>query len=177
MNLTEAQYKAYCKNKNIKYDKPKENKLINIESDLKKRDWDIQRKKKPIAQKDTSETFIIIGNLPGLNQILNASNRSPFIYGDMKKEYTQIVMLSAKNQLKFNYNFIDISITWIERNKQRDKDNIAAGTKFILDGLVKSSTIKEDGWNEISNINHNFKIDKENPRIEIKITEKRGEII
>ena len=52
-----------------------------------------------------------------------------------------------------------------------DKDNIAGGIKFLLDGLQEAQVIKNDGWKEIGNIFHFFEVDKDNPRIELFLTE------
>ena len=35
------------------------------------------------------------------------------------------------------YEQVSITITWYEPNEKRDPDNVMAGQKFILDGLVK----------------------------------------
>lgn len=66
---------------------------------------------------------------------------------------------------------IDLDITWYCKNKRKDKDNIAAGIKFILDGLVKAGTIENDGWKQVNNFSHSFKVDKDNPRVEVEIKE------
>ena len=40
----------------------------------------------------------------------------------------------------------------------KDKDNIAAGIKFILDGLTKSKILKGDSWKYIGTITHKFEV-------------------
>lgn len=88
-------------------------------------------------------------------------------YSKLKKDNTDKVAWLAKKLPKMDY--IDLDITWYCKNKRKDKDNIAAGIKFILDGLVKAGVIKNDGWKEINNFSHKFKVDKDNPRVEIEI--------
>lgn len=90
-------------------------------------------------------------------------------YRNLKKKYTDLITLLARGKGKFER--IDLDITWYCKNKRKDKDNIAVGIKFILDGLVEAKVIKNDGWKEINNFKHTFKVDKDNPRIEVKITE------
>lgn len=46
-----------------------------------------------------------------------------------------------------------------------------AGQKFIFDALQEIGFIKNDGWKQIRNVTHMFEVDKNNPRIEIEITE------
>lgn len=57
------------------------------------------------------------------------------------------------------------------QNKRKDKDNIAFGIKFILDGMIEARVIANDGWGEIANFEHRFEVDKDCPRIEIELEE------
>ena len=118
--------------------------------------------------------IVIPGELPDLNTIIAESKRGrgkwqP--YNEMKQEYTNIVAWIAKSEIKKKLKKIDIEITWICKNRRKDKDNIMAGTKFILDGLVAAGSIENDGWKQIGDINHKFKVDKHNPRVEVEIRE------
>lgn len=90
-------------------------------------------------------------------------------YSSMKKEYTDLVTWIAKGKGKFNK--IDLDITWHCKDKRKDKDNIAAGLKFILDGLVEVGLIDNDGWKQVNDFTHRFRVDKLNPRIEVAIKE------
>ena len=120
-----------------------------------------------------TDTIIIPGELPDLNQIIAETKGHWGNYSTLKKTNTQIVAYCAKQTTKRKYNKIDLDITWCCKNKRKDKDNIMAGTKFILDGLVEAGIIKNDGWANVGDINHKFKVDKENPRIEVRVTEVR----
>jgi len=116
----------------------------------------------------------IPGNLPDLNTIIKESkrgNRNWQPYNEIKKENTDKVTWIVKAKIKKELNKIDLDITWICKNKMKDKDNIMVGTKFILDGFVNAGIIKNDGWKQIGNISHKFEVDKNNPRIEIEIKE------
>ncbi|BFN03887.1 RusA family crossover junction endodeoxyribonuclease [Clostridium tetani] len=113
--------------------------------------------------------LIIPGELPDLNKIINVSKRHYMAYRNLKKEYTDLITLLARGKGQFER--IDLDITWYCKNKRKDKDNIAVGIKFILDGLVEAKVIKNDGWKEVNNFKHTFKVDKDNPRIEVEITE------
>ena len=116
-------------------------------------------------------TFTIPGRLPGLNEITDAARSNKFDAAKMKKEYTELAAWCAKLAKLPRMKCIDISVAWYEPNRKRDKDNIHAGVKFILDGLVIAGVIDNDGWKQIGNINHKVLLDKDNPRVEITIQE------
>mgnify|MGYP001244528625 CR=1 FL=1 len=112
--------------------------------------------------------FTIPGELPSLNEIIKASKSHPMAYANMKKDYTALVMIHAQKLSKV-VEKANFEITWYCKNKRKDKDNIMVGQKFIFDGLIKAGVLKNDGWNEVGNISHFFRIDKENPRVEVKL--------
>ena len=114
--------------------------------------------------------FEIPGKLPGLNEVVAAAKRHFGSYSSDKKRYTELVSLYARKMPQ--YGKINITITWIEKNEKRDKDNISGGgTKFILDGLVLARVILNDTWKYIGNITHRYEVDKQNPRIEVELEE------
>lgn len=113
--------------------------------------------------------FIIEGELPGLNEIIAVSKLHYGKYAKMKKEMTEYICWQVKGALIDNR--VNVKITWYSATKKRDPDNIAAGVKFILDGMVKGGIIKGDGYRHIGSISHIFKIDKEHPRIEVELGE------
>lgn len=121
-----------------------------------------------------TDTIIIPGELPDLNQIIGASKDHWGSYSSLKKANTQLVAFCTKQATKQKYKKIDLEITWYCKNKRKDKDNIMAGTKFILDGLVEAGIIKNDGWANVGDIRHKFDVDKQAPRVEVKITEVAG---
>lgn len=118
--------------------------------------------------------IVIPGELPDLNTIIDESKKGrgkwqP--YNEMKQEYTNIVAWIAKSEIKKQLKKIDLEITWICKNRRKDKDNISGGIKFILDGLVAAGVIENDGWGQVGDIYHKFKVDKHNPRVEVEIRE------
>ena len=119
--------------------------------------------------------IVIPGELPDLNTIIAESKKGrgkwqP--YNEIKQEYTNIVAWIAKSEIKKQLKKIDLEITWICKNRRKDKDNISGGgIKFILDGLVAAGVIKNDGWGQVGDIYHKFKVDKHNPRVEVEIRE------
>ena len=62
--------------------------------------------------------------------------------------------------------------TWVEKNRRRDLDNISSfGRKVIQDALVAAGVLKDDGWKYVVGFSDRFQVDKDNPRIEVKIRE------
>lgn len=175
MNLTEKEYKQLCEKMGIKYEAPNnkgKNKIIKAKQKSLEKMWKNRREEKEVATIGTKEKVIIYGRLPGFNKIILESKKHYSKYAAIKDEKTNICCINFLKQLKYNYNYIDIDILWVEPNMMRDKDNISAGVKFILDGLVEAATITNDGWKQINNISHSFLVDRKKPRIEIEITEK-----
>ena len=110
----------------------------------------------------------IPGKLPGLNDVISANRSNKYVGAKLKKKTEQLLCTYIKSQCKRKYERVRIAIAWYEPNKRRDFDNICSGKKFILDALVKSGVIPNDGWKQIDPIFvETFLLDKENPRIEI----------
>ena len=117
------------------------------------------------------ETFEIPGRLPGMNEIITAAKSHYGKYSSMKKKYTKLVVDSCRKIGP--HNSVYLEITWYVPNLKRDPDNIAAGVKFIFDGLVDAGVIPKDtiaynrGWK-----NDDFILDRDNPRVVVKIFER-----
>lgn len=116
--------------------------------------------------------FKIPGRLPGLNEIIEAAKQGKGKYQPyalMKEEYTTMIAWIAKKMPRFEK--VVLIITWYEPDSRRDPDNIMAGQKFILDGMVAAGTIPNDSQRYIQGILHRFRVDKQNPRIEVEIVD------
>ncbi|OAK70076.1 RusA family crossover junction endodeoxyribonuclease [Lederbergia galactosidilytica] len=113
--------------------------------------------------------FTIHGELPNLNEIIAVSKKHWSSYSRMKKTYTHLVKLHARNLPKIEQ--ADFEITWYCKDRRQDKDNVIAGQKFIFDGLVDAGVLINDGWSQIGDIKHTFEVDKKNPRVEVRIEE------
>ena len=116
----------------------------------------------------------IWGTLPGLNEFIDANRRNYHAGAKLKKEAQFLVVLSARKCLKRWKATGPVWMTyrWYEPNRKRDKDNICAGgRKIIQDALVEAGVLKGDGWGEIAGFTDEFYIDKKEPRIEVEIEE------
>lgn len=82
--------------------------------------------------------------LPGLNEYTNACRGNKYGGGSFKKSVEQDIMLI----LNTHHFFIDypvmIYFEWHEKDRRRDKDNVAFAKKFILDALQKCGKLKND---------------------------------
>ena len=113
--------------------------------------------------------FEIPGRLPGFNEIIEAAKRNPHEYARMKETCTAMVAWLAKKLP--SYEKVALVITWYEPDHRRDPDNIMAGQKFIMDGLVQAGVIPDDSQKYILGIYHGFKVDRKNPRVEVEIVD------
>lgn len=113
----------------------------------------------------------IKGTMPGLNDFLAAVNRHRHIGNKMKREQTERVAWTAKQQLPVFTKMITLTIVYREPKRNRDKDNIAFAKKFILDGLKESGRIPNDGWAWIDGWTEAFVVDAKDPGITVIINE------
>lgn len=119
-------------------------------------------------------TFIIQGRLPGMNEIVGflTGKHGKHVYNDKKKAIEEVIGYALlQYRVPEIKRQVNVKINWVEKNRQRDKDNIIAGTKFLLDALVTCHKLKNDGWKEIGSITHTFEIDKQDPRVEVALEE------
>jgi Holliday junction resolvase RusA-like endonuclease len=113
----------------------------------------------------------IPGELPAMNEIIAAAKRSRYAYNDEKQAYTTLVATEARLQGVVRFERADIHCHWVCKNRRKDKDNVQAGIKFVLDGLVQAGVLPNDGWRNIGTITHSFAVDKDRPRVEITVTQ------
>ncbi len=115
------------------------------------------------------QKFIIKGSLPSMNEIIEAAKSHYGTYSKMKKEYTELVKYSAYGLKPCSK--ATLIIKYYCKDKRKDKDNIAAGKKFILDGLQAAQIISNDNWVGVEAWKEEFYTDKTNPRIEVEVIE------
>lgn len=113
----------------------------------------------------------IQGTMPGLNDFLAAVNKHRLNGNKMKQEQTERVAWVAKSQLPVFTKQINLTFVYREKNKKRDKDNIAFAKKFILDGLVMAGRVPNDTWAWIGDWSEAFIVDAADPGITVIINE------
>lgn len=118
--------------------------------------------------------FTIRGTLPGLNELITAERSNRFQGAALKKQSESIVMHAARIMGKVRFEKpVWMVYHWYEQNRRRDKDNICAyGRKVIQDALVKAGYLQDDGWKNIDGFEDHFEVDAKNPRIVVEIYER-----
>ena len=111
--------------------------------------------------------------LPGLNEYVNAERTHRQLGGKFKRRHQAAVVAALRGQIRRPLREpVYCRYLWVERDRRRDKDNIAAfGRKVIQDALVQMGALRNDGWGGIAGFMDEFAVDKCRPRIEIEIEE------
>ena len=119
-------------------------------------------------------TLMIPQAFPGMNQFIGAINRNRFVGARMKADAEAVARVMIRKDLK------GVKITrpvilhyrYFEENRRRDLDNIAGfAHKVIQDALVREGVLENDGWKQVKGFTDTFYIDKDCPRILLKIEE------
>ena len=117
--------------------------------------------------------FMILGRLDGLNDYTKANRSNVYVGNKMKKDNQQKVFAALVRSKMLNHRIsyypARISLKWYEKDTKRDIDNVAFAVKFILDELVGQGVLKGDSQKYVNELEHEFLVDKENPRIEVQI--------
>lgn len=117
--------------------------------------------------------IIIPFTLPGLNDYIRELDRNRHKGAELKKEYQSAVEAVIRRKLKRSLREpVTMHYLWVEKDRRRDKDNISAfGRKIIQDALVRTRKLRNDGWENVSGFSDQFAVDKKRPRVEIIIEE------
>jgi Holliday junction resolvase RusA-like endonuclease len=126
------------------------------------------------ANKDTDENvFVIPDVIPGLNEYIKALNNSRYEGNKLKSDTEDYICRCINSGLGKTESFdcvVQVHITFVEKNRKRDYDNITSGTKFILDAMRKAGVIYNDGQSFLMPCTYDYKVDADHPRVEVKIT-------
>jgi len=122
----------------------------------------------------TQEFFIPV-RMPGLNEFLEQAYISRYLAGQMKKEWTELSSLYAR-QAKLGHftEPITVEFHWYEPNYKRDQDNVAFAKKFIFDGLQDKQypVITNDNYKWVKGFSDAFHYEgKEGVRVVMKEVE------
>lgn len=112
------------------------------------------------------------GRITDFNKYTNAE-RANRQYGAKMKTKTEAVLqkiIKVSNCPTFTKP-VHVLFIWIEKNRMRDKDNIASAKKFVFDSLVKSKVLQGDGWRWVNGFGDGFLVDKAEPGILVTITD------
>lgn len=112
--------------------------------------------------------------IPSLNEYIDAERSSKYKGAEFKKKWERIVILHAKKALKGwkATGPVCIRYRFFEKDRRRDYDNIQGlAHKIIQDALVKGKWLPNDGQKWVMPPESEFFIDKDNPRVEVEISE------
>ena len=116
----------------------------------------------------------IPGRLPDLNDMIAQAKRGRGKYQPYakdKQQYTDMVAWLCKAAHVPHLTRVSVKIKWVEPDTRRDPDNIAAATKYIMDGIVEAGVIPDDRQKYVAGIAHGWAVDKSRPRVVIDIEE------
>lgn len=121
--------------------------------------------------------LVIPGSLPGLNEYIEAERRNKYAAANIKRQTESVIISAAKEQLRGVRltRPVVMRYTWVERNRRRDRDNVAFARKFVQDALVRCGVLRRDGWKEIAGFTDAFMVDRDRPRVEVTLEETEGE--
>lgn len=115
-------------------------------------------------------TFSVFGTLPGLNEYVEANRRNRQCGARTKRGAETVVMQYIRvARVQPFTGPVFLSFSWHERDRRRDVDNIAFAKKFILDALVKTGILADDGRKHVVGFSDEFHVDRANPRVVITI--------
>lgn len=136
------------------------------------------------------QTLTLPMAMPGMNETIDMAKRfapgygkpsgSRFnIYaseklrlGDLVKDYCTLQGLTPIKGP------VTVTFQWSERKRKngqrRDPDNVAAGKKYILDGLVKAGVLKDDGPDIVKGLLDVFTYNVKEDSITVLIMEDKG---
>lgn len=118
--------------------------------------------------------LIIPGRLDNFNDYTRAERSHKYKGARMKTKNEAIVKSAIIRQLRIPTitKRVRMEYLWVEKDRRRDPDNISSfGRKVILDELVNLEILQNDGWANIVGFSDSFAVDKQDPRIEVKIIE------
>ena len=64
---------------------------------------------------------------------------------------------------------VEIYITYYEKDKRRDVDNVYSSSKYILDGMVNAGVLPRDSQKWVRDVKSSIEYDKANPRVRVLI--------
>ena len=94
-------------------------------------------------------------------------------YSKEKKIRTQAVALLCRVQKLHPVQSPPAIRIWFwQRAKRIEKDNLLINTKYLIDGLVMAGILLDDRWDNYTDLDFRFRIDRDNPRIIVEVIEK-----
>lgn len=99
-------------------------------------------------RKSRENTITIKGKLPSLNEYIAACRTNPHVGAKLKQETEDLIIIQL-GKMKPITSPVFIHFVWHEKTRRRDKDNVAAAKKFVLDAMQKAGKLVNDNNNYI----------------------------
>ena len=124
---------------------------------------------------DQVNHFVIEQKLPSLNEVIGSNRANRMMAAKQKREIqsdilTYIRLACLNGDLVPQRKRCTVSITWHERTKKRDVDNIQSAQKFVLDAMVEGGILKDDSRKYVAQIYHHI-VDDDRDYVEVYIND------
>jgi Holliday junction resolvase RusA-like endonuclease len=121
-----------------------------------------------------TQSFFIEGKLPGYNEFINAAKgRSGARQYTQLKNQTEKIIAYHIRQKKIQpcIRPVHVRVIWGEPNKKRDRDNIVATIKCVMDALRTTGIIRNDTWKWVLSLDQTVILDNEFPGVLVTLEE------
>jgi len=99
--------------------------------------------------------FKVPHRLPGLNEVTAKNRTNKHVGAKLKKETEELISFYVPKGVKL-VTKANVTLTWHERTKRRDPDNVASAVKFLFDSMVNCDLLASDSQVWVGSIHHNF---------------------
>ena len=93
--------------------------------------------------------------MPSLNDLIDKCRTHKQAGAAFKRgvEEDLCKQIMAQGVKKVKKGPVTANITWYEKDRRRDKDNVISSQKYILDSLVRMKVLPNDNWEWVEQIN------------------------
>lgn len=118
-----------------------------------------------------SNKCIFKGRLPSLNEYIRVLNNNRYQANNFKQAVeNELVWTIKASKMTATDKPCVVHITFHEKDKRRDIDNIYSANKFVLDALRKAGIIRNDSQAYITDVKDNF-VKDDTDFVEIELIE------
>jgi Holliday junction resolvase RusA-like endonuclease len=124
-----------------------------------------------------TQQFFIEGQLPGFNEFINAAKGK---FG--AERYTKLKQVTEKTityfirqkKIKPCTKPVHVRVIWGEPNRKRDRDNVVATVKCIMDALRSTGILRNDTWKWVLSLEQTVALDSEFPGVLVTLEEENA---
>jgi len=115
--------------------------------------------------------FFVPGPLPNFNDMIDSAKGCGgrgYRYSTLKAQWKQTIALHAMAAGIKHVERARFEFRWVEANRKRDPDNIAAAKKLVFDSLMLAKVLDNDGWKQVAGWTDSFEVGGK-PGVEVTI--------